>query len=399
MKRLIYIALALLILYEFARVYFLMPMPGSQQADTLPIAWFLHEWRWVIRGILAVGIAVGFGPAWKGRKTPLIIAVILACCAGIAFNGPMTAAFMFRPVKNLKMLAASQNKVEEDVQILGVVIGDEARAYPVYMLGYHHRVMDTVGGEPIFVTYCTVCHTGRVFSPVVDGDTLAFHLVGMDHFNAMFEDTRTGSWWRQATGEAVTGQMKGKKLPEIPSTQMALSQWLRMYPKSKIMQGDPKRESEYKRLRGYENGRGGKLTGRDTGSWKPKSWVLGIQGVTGAKVYDWNLLRRKGWIADTFEGKTILLMKTADTAGYSAWYIPVGMEDFVQVEVGESGIGTPGFSVNHLGEFTVLHELESGSDKIHIERGSFHLKPAPVFQEFWHSWNQFHPGSKRYTSQ
>ncbi len=44
----------------------------------------------------------------------------------------------------------------------------------------------------------------------------------MDHFNAMFEDKTTKSWWRQATGEAISGTKKGVRLPEIPSQQMSL---------------------------------------------------------------------------------------------------------------------------------------------------------------------------------
>ncbi|MFX5562960.1 DUF3179 domain-containing (seleno)protein, partial [Acinetobacter baumannii] len=64
-------------------------------------------------------------------------------------------------------------------------------AYPIQFIGYHHQVVDTVGGEPIIATYCTVCRTGRIFSSTVDGVPEKFRLVGMDHFNAMFEDART----------------------------------------------------------------------------------------------------------------------------------------------------------------------------------------------------------------
>ena len=72
------------------------------------------------------------------------------------------------------------------------------------------------------VSYCTVCRTGRVFAPVIAGRPATFRLVGMDHFNAMLEDQATGSWWRQANGEAITGQLKGTRLPELPSVQLTL---------------------------------------------------------------------------------------------------------------------------------------------------------------------------------
>ncbi len=37
--------------------------------------------------------------------------------------------------------------------VLGVEWAGEVRAYPVRMLRYHHVVNDTVGGEPLLVTY------------------------------------------------------------------------------------------------------------------------------------------------------------------------------------------------------------------------------------------------------
>jgi hypothetical protein len=45
---------------------------------------------------------------------------------------------------------------------MGIVINGESAAYPIQYLGYHHQVRDTVGGESVLVTYCTVCRTGRV---------------------------------------------------------------------------------------------------------------------------------------------------------------------------------------------------------------------------------------------
>ena len=62
------------------------------------------------------------------------------------------------------------------------------------------------------------------FGPEIDGTTEEFRLVGMDHFNAMFEDKTTGSWWRQATGEAVTGPRKGMALKEYPIYQKSLKE-------------------------------------------------------------------------------------------------------------------------------------------------------------------------------
>ena len=64
---------------------------------------------------------------------------------------------------------ASANQVDTNRLIIGVVNGNQAKAYPIRFIGYHHQVMDTIDGKPILVTYCTVCRSGRVFEPGIEG--------------------------------------------------------------------------------------------------------------------------------------------------------------------------------------------------------------------------------------
>lgn len=40
-----------------------------------------------------------------------------------------------------------------DDQVIGVAVGGEARAYPTWIIGYHHLVNDHLGGTPILVAY------------------------------------------------------------------------------------------------------------------------------------------------------------------------------------------------------------------------------------------------------
>ena len=101
-------------------------------------------------------------------------------------------------IKNFS--SGSGNTIDSNKLVIGIDIHGESRAYPIQIIGYHHQVKDTVGNTPVMITYCTVCRTGRVYSPVVNGKLENFRLVGMDHFNAMFEDETTKSWWQQATG-------------------------------------------------------------------------------------------------------------------------------------------------------------------------------------------------------
>ena len=76
MKKLFWIGFTGLLLFEMANIYFIMPMPGSQQMNSIDVAYFLNKWRWVFRILFVVIIIAGlFKAAWK-RKWLLL----RACC-------------------------------------------------------------------------------------------------------------------------------------------------------------------------------------------------------------------------------------------------------------------------------------------------------------------------------
>jgi hypothetical protein len=252
-------------------------------------------------------------------------------------------------------------------------------------IGYHHQVRDTVGGKEVLVSYCTVCRTGRVFSPVVRGRSETFRLVGMDHFNAMFEDKTTKTWWRQADGEGVVGDLKGSKLEELPSSQVRLEEWVTLYPKTLIMQGDPKFSEEYSKDYAFERGTSRKtLTGTDTASWHDKSWVVGIKSNGRSKAYDWNLLRRRRIVNDAVGGTPIVLVLAPDGVSYYAFERPSRETRFGLRR--DSLISFRGDSLIATGKAYAL----SGRNKTDT------LTAINASQEFWHSWRTFQPSTERY---
>jgi hypothetical protein len=380
MRKLFYLGISLLVLFEIANVYFIMPMPGSQRMASIDFAYMIYSWRWLFRAIFAAMIIAGAPFVWRtpGRKRFAVPALLVVSAAVVyVLNFQMAADRMFIAPKSVVMVPASLNKVDTSRLIVGIDINGQARAFPIQYIGYHHQVRDTVNGQPIMVSYCTVCRTGRVFSPVVDGHTESFRLVGMDHFNAMFEDSTTGSWWRQANGEAIAGPAKGKALTEIPSRQVKLSQWLALYPNSLIMQGDSSLRSNYSDSTGFETGKSRKpLTGTDTASWHDKSWVVGITVDGQSKAYDWNRLRRESVVNDVLGGKPIVLALASDKASFFAFVRPSSATSF-----------------------TVRNDslVTSGTAYAFSGRGpTGALEPVYASQEFWHSWRTFQPATLRY---
>jgi len=377
MKKIFYLGFIGLLLFEILNVYLIMPMPGSQQMNSIDVAYFLYKWRWLFRGFFAVALLIGlFNTNWKRKWTVAIPLLILAVVIYMA-NFNMAADHMFYKPEKVLLATAATNKVDSNRLIIGVVNNGEAKAYPIRFLGYHHQVQDTVGGKPLLITYCTVCRTGRVYEPLVNGKPEQFRLVGMDHFNAMLEDATTKSWWRQVTGEAITGKLKGQHLPEFFSTQTSLTKWLELNPNTLVMQEDPSFKDEYDTTGKFESGKSkSKLTGTDSLSWKEKSWVIGIKSGKERKAYDWNQLMSQRIIYDQLDGKNIIVVLAKDDKSFFAFENP----------------GTNNFILNN--DTLTQNNIQYSINGKRIT-GNVALKPLPAYQEFWHSWRSFNPGTKK----
>jgi len=380
MKALFWIGWICLLLFESANVYFIMPMPGSQRMNSIDLAYFLHKWRWVFRAVFALMILVSLVRApWHHRRKWLLIVPILILLAVIFMaNFQIAADAMFKQPKQFSMVAAAQNKVDSNRLVLGVFINGEAKAYPIQFMGYHHHIQDTVGGKPVMITYCTVCRTGRVFEPIVNGKREKFRLVGMDHFNAMLEDETTRSWWRQVTGEAIAGRLKGQHLPEVFSTQTSLSEWLQLHPNSLVMQADPAYKESYSKSTKYEDGKSkDNLTGTDSLSWKNKSWVIGVKVGAARKAYDWNQLMKERIIHDNINNTPVIVVVSSDNRSFFAFERPVDNSRFF-LDGNKLVYNDRHFRIDGQGIDTALS-----------------LKPLQAYQEFWHSWQTFNPGTMK----
>lgn len=294
---------------------------------------------------------------------------------------------MFYQPKNKIFASAENSSVSPGKLIIGVTINGESKAYPIEIIGYHHQVRDTVGGKDIMVTYCTVCRTGRIYDPVINGKSETFRLVGMDHFNAMFEDATTKSWWRQATGEAITGKMKGSSLTEIPSEQMTLKNWLRKYPDSKILEPDSNFLKAYDDLVGYDEGTiKSDLEYRDFGSWQFKSWVIGIEFNGKSKSYDWNNLEKNKVINDSLPGLPIVIAIENDSVSYHVWNRRVD-NYYLQFQIDPSGTQLQDIQTNSIWNYDgICIDGAMKGNKLEIVKAS---------QEFLHSWESFHPDNVR----
>jgi hypothetical protein len=392
MKRFILIVgLLLLFAAEIARVYYIMPFPGSQKADTIGFAYWLGRNITWIRIVLLLLIAYPLLQSFqRGRLWKKILLLLVLALFGIIFfffNFRFEADKMFYQPRHKNFSIADKNG-SDTVLVIGVSINGQAKAYPIQVIGYHHQVRDTIGNTPAMITYCTVCRTGRVYSPVVNGQPETFRLVGMDHFNAMFEDATTKSWWQQATGIAIAGPLKGQSLPEIPSQQLSLAAWLRLHPNSTVLEPDSSYKKQYANLAGYNKGTiRGSLEKRDSASWQFKSWVIGVVYQHSAKAYDWNDLVTKETIEDSLPGVPVLLALENDSTSYHVWSRQVKGQSlhFEKNKLQNTLTDTNTRSLWDMNGLCTEGVLKGTQ-----------LETVQAYQEFWHSWKNFHPATAAY---
>jgi hypothetical protein len=388
MKKYFYFGCVGLIIFEILKVFFILPFPGSQEMESVGVAYVLHTNRWIIRIVLAFLILYGIRDSFSGRIKWLSgLVVIIVGIAIYFFNFMMTAESMFSGAGKITTKQRPENKIPEERLVIGIENNGEAKAYPIAIIAYHHQVIDTVGGKPFMITYCDVCHTGRVYEPFVNGKYETFRLVGMDHFNAMFEDATTKSWWRQSTGEAVTGKLKGQSLKEVESKQMTIGNWYKSYPNGEVMQPVEKFRRMYDSLGMYELGKHtSDLTRTDSVSWKHKSWVVGVRVGKMTKTYDWNDLKKKLVINDTIGKTPIVLALLSDKQTFIAFERP-----WISSSILNQSLSIAFFTIRN---DTLFSDLDSISYDILGRNTKFpkqKLKAVKAYQEFWHSWNYFHP--------
>ncbi len=98
------------------------------------------------------------------------------------------------------------------------IAGEVPRAYPIRYLTWHEIVNDEVGGIPVAVTFCPLCNSGITFDRRVAQGTLSFGVSGkLRNSDMIMYDRETESWWQQAIGEAIVGDLTGTELVSLPS--------------------------------------------------------------------------------------------------------------------------------------------------------------------------------------
>lgn len=120
------------------------------------------------------------------------------------------------------------------------ITGYPARAYPLRYLMWHEIVNDRFGAIPVTVTFCPLCNSAIAFDGRLGGRLggreLTFGVSGkLRNSDMVMYDHQSQSWWQQAIGRGIVGDLTDQKLTMLPSWLESLDQFRAAHPDGLVM--------------------------------------------------------------------------------------------------------------------------------------------------------------------
>lgn len=211
-----------------------------------------------------------------------------------------------------KFVTAKKAKsfIKDDDRVLGLARNGQAKAYPVKILNWHEIVNDTIGSQPVVVTFCPLCGTGMVFDGKINGKSLTFGVSGLLYQSDMLlYDRKTDSLWSQIKGEAVTGSMTGSRLKLLSSTQTTWGKWKNEHPETLVLSQKTGYSRDYDRdpyMGYYSSSRLMFEVKNRNKAFHPKERVIGLEIGGKFKAYPFSeLSKAKQPVTDQLNGATV----------------------------------------------------------------------------------------------
>lgn len=146
-------------------------------------------------------------------------------------NGPQPDIKPAREV-NLNVLA-------DDQVIVGIKIGDQARAYPVKMLNHHDVINDSLGGTPIVLAWSAIAYGASAMTRVLpDGKTAFFGSAGLLYQSAIvLYDVDALGLWSATERRCLSGERAGATLKPVQTVMTTWKTWKEMFPDTTALVG------------------------------------------------------------------------------------------------------------------------------------------------------------------
>ena len=292
-------------------------------------------------------------------------------------------------IDNPVFASASESQFMSDSDtVIGLEINGDARAYPLFILVWHEIVNDTVGDVPVSVTYCPLCYTNQVFERTVDGEEVEFGTSGkLYNSNLLMYDRLTESYWSQALGLAVKGELTGTQLNLVPFDVITWGDWKELHPNTVVLTTDTGH------LRSYATDPYGNYYTEprimfpvefSDDRLHPKEIVIGVEVENVYKAYRQNDIESESIINDYVNDEPLLLISLfSENSRVFQRTVNDEVLDFQ-------------YSENKMIDLQTNSEWNYDGVAISGPYLGTHLERIPTFPGFWFEWFAFHPDTLVY---
>jgi len=293
-----------------------------------------------------------------------------------------------------------------DDRVIGVYYNEEAAAYPLAALGVRETSNEDFGDTPLAVSWSPVTYSARVFKANLNGTLLTMNRHTHTVFNSPAIPEEKGSTIIQFIGQAVTGDLAGWTLEQVPAVTTTWAAWKEAHPDTEVMstEGGPEADM-FERY--YANDRNGihslnpgdkRLNGKDV--------VLGLDIKGDARAYSYAGLIETPIVEEDLGRLPIVVMHERSSATAVAYSRTIGGKTLNfkgksknprrrSVEATASGEGE-----RSTYEPWLVEDTQTGStwraisgECIEGELKGSRLEMLSGMTGFWYAWSRFYPNA------
>jgi len=345
---------------------------------------------------------IGGGESWKTDFSKISVPPKEIVSGGPPRDG---IPAIDRPV--FESAAEADRWLESSDPVLVVEHGGAVKAYPLAILIWHEIVNDNVGGQPVSVTFCPLCNTALVFDRNVAGRMLDFGTTGrLRHSDLLMYDRQTESWWQQAVGVAIVGELLDTELEFVPANTFSWEMVRALHPDVLVLSRDTGHRRDYGRnpYVGYDDPGGSPIPGFFTADEDQR--MPAMERVVALDIGD-------GWAVGFSPLSEVRVVNDeVEDMPFAVVWKPGASSalDGQQVSSGRD-VGQTAVFDRHLADRTLTFEWKNGALR-DVETGSTwdlagraltgplegeRLRSVPHGNHFWFSWVVFRPDTKVWT--
>jgi hypothetical protein len=290
--------------------------------------------------------------------------------------------------------------------VIQVEINQEVKAYPIQILTWHEIVNDTVGGVPVVVTFCPLCNTAIAFERTLEDKEMTFGTTGRLRFsNLIMYDRQTETWWQQATGEGIVGELTGKQLTFIPAAMVSWEEFKNANPMGKVLSQETGFMRSYGRnpYVGYDdiNNPPFLYRGPETpGELPPVARVLALEFGGETVAYPYDLLSELSVVNDEVGGQNVVIFWAPGTASALDVGVIADGQDVGSAVAYDRVVDGQVLSFSFDGERILDNETGSIWDilgrAVDGPLSGERLQEVVSVNHFWFSWAAFKPETRIY---